>query len=306
MIEQHYLSSPPYFPVVHRYEPEYRLQVFADVVVLNRLNPPAPSNLGGGKQKVRTFSDKSRKNMIMFLAKVEETPDIFVTLTYSDDVVEYAYLNMHAHFEAFRKRLERAYPNIRAMWRIEFQTRKSGRFKGEIKPHFHLLVWLPAWLSQAQRESILEDDGKKWRKVWHEIVKSNDKEHLRYYGCQVQPIRNRRHAYSYASKYMAKADFEPVDCGRRWGRIGQFEQPVELETELTTQAYIELKRLLNKYMKHKAPKFYKKFKRLSIQTGCSVFGLGYLSKEGFIGKSTILAMVKHARELALDKPTRPK
>jgi len=304
--EPSYLSSPPYFPVIHRYEPEYKLQVFADVVVINRLNYPPPQNLGSGKQKLRTFSDKSRKSMIMFLAKVEETPDFFVTLTYSDDVVEYAYCNMHAHLESFRKYLERAYPGIRAMWRIEFQSRKSGKFKGEIKPHFHLLVWLSENIPVGIKELILKDDGAIWRARWHSIIKSNNAEHLRYYGCQVLPIRNRRHAYSYCSKYLAKADFEPVDAGRRWGRIGTFEHHILLDTELTAQAYIELKRLMNKYVKIHHPKFYKQFKRMPLQTGCSVFGLGYLQVNGSIDQLTIVKMLRHARDIALEKPTRKK
>jgi len=58
--------------------------------------------------------------MIEFLAKIEDTPDLFVTLTYSDDIAQQWYLTMREHFEAFRKRLEYYYPEIRAMWRIEF------------------------------------------------------------------------------------------------------------------------------------------------------------------------------------------
>lgn len=320
-----YLSSVPYFPVIHRYERAFQVDVYADMVDIWALNPPLPENMVmSTRKKVAGFSDKSRKRMIEFLAKVEDVPNLFVTLTYSDDVVEYAYLNMHTHFEAFRKRLERAYSGIRAIWRIEFKVRKSGRFKGELKPHFHLLVWLPCWMTDVQKEFILKNNGEKWRIAWHEIVGSQDAEHLRQYGCDVQACRSRKHAYSYASKYMSKDDEEQVEAGRRWGRIGTFETDAEIETFLTSREYIHFKRMLNAYIKSEALKaykrnqenpdlskrkplkhflaFYKSFVRYNIKKGSVVFGLGYISQSKPIGLRTIVKMLRLARELALDKP----
>lgn len=295
----HSLSRPLYFPAQERNRNTHAIRVYADMIDCVALNPPKQELKAPNKRKIRGFSDASRHAMIEFLAKVIEVPDLFVTLTYSDDIVEYAYLDMHKHFETFRKRLERAYVGIRAMWRIEFVPRKSGRFIGQLKPHFHLLVWLPAHITEYQKAMILKDNGAKWRLGWHECVKSNDANHRSKYGCVVEPIKSRKHAYAYCSKYLAKETFENMEVGRRWGRIGQFEQPMHSETLLTEREYIHFKRLLNAYIKSKAPKFYKSFRRANRHYGCSVFGLGFISatKSG-IKPLTVYTMLYHAQQLA--------
>jgi len=291
------LSSLPYFDAA-RTEPAFAIRVYADVVEAQALKPPVRQSKPSTRKAVRGFSDKSRKNMIDFLAKVVEVPDLFVTMTYSDDIVEQAHVNMHTHFEAMRRRLERAYAGIRAMWRIEFVPRKSGKFTGMFQPHFHLLIWLHPDTTQHARDLLLQDDGKLWRGWWHEITGSQDEHHLAKYGCQVQPIQSRRHAYAYASKYLAKSNYEDIEAGRRWGKIGEFEQPIEAETTLTSREYVHFKRLLNAFMKSKSPKFYKSFRKLNINTGSSVYGLGFISQDVVIGNRTIYKMLRHARELA--------
>jgi len=310
--EARYLSSVPYFPDTHKLEIMYSVKVFADMVEIQALfppkrEPPKPDPdefdengflLPKPKVIVKGFSDKSRKRMIDFIAKTVDTPDLFCTLTYSDDIVENAHVNLHRDLEVFRKRLERAYAGIRAVWRVEFVPRKSGAFYGKLQPHFHLLVWLPKSLQYNEIELILKDDGAMWRAWWHDLTGSTNSEHLRYYGCQVQKCMSRKHAYAYVSKYVAKGADENITAGRRWGVIGKFEHPVDIDTGLTARAYIELKRMLNRYMKRKCPKFYKQFRKMSIHLGSSVYGLGFLSQEKVIGATTIARMIRHARELA--------
>lgn len=293
-----YLSRPPYFPAQHRVDITHKVSVFADMVDVQGLNPPKREFVPSTKQKLKGLSDKARHSMIEFLAKIIEVPDFFVTMTYSDDVAYQAYLKMHGHFEIFRKRLERRYPNIRAMWRIEFVTRKSGVLTGTLIPHFHLLIWLPESMTEYEKECLLAGEGQQWRNWWHEITHSSDMHHKAKYGVKVEAIKSRRHAYAYCSKYLAKDTFENVEAGRRWGRIGKFEQPTEAEALLTGREYIHFKRLLNAYIKSKAPKFYKSFRRMNVHTGCSVFGLGFISQEAPIGNRTIYRMLRHARELA--------
>lgn len=292
------LSSGSYFPANTNNILKYNVKVFADVTEVHVLNLPKAYAHHGIKQNLAGFSNRSRRNMIMFLAKEPETPDLFCTLTYSDDTVEYAYLDMHKHFEAFRKRMERAYTGIRAVWRIEFVPRKSGRFRGEFKPHFHLIVWLPDWITPAQKSAILANYGEKWRVAWHEIIKSTDKNHLSKYGCVVEPVRDRQHAYRYTAKYMAKEELETLEVGRRWGRIGQFDEIIEADTELTMREYIHFKRLIARYIKHKSPKFYKQFRRMSTWVGCAALGIGWMSQLAPDGTRTIYRMLRHARQLA--------
>jgi len=314
------LSRPLYFPAIHRNESAFKIAVYADVVQSEAIHTTSGYKVDkANKTTLHGFSNSSRHAMIEFLAKVVDTPDLFVTLTYSDDVAEQWYLNMRRDFEAFRKRLERAYPDVCAMWRIEFVPRKSGRLMHRLIPHFHMLVWLPDTTTEERKNLILAGDGQLWRNAWHEITHSHDPNHLAAFGCKVEAIKSRKHAYAYCSKYLAKENEENVPAGRRWGRIGKFEHPTEYETELTAREYVHFKRLLNAYIKADALKrfrnqklnipypqktvssyikFYTYFKRMNVKTGSSVFGLGFISQENPIGSRTIYKMIRHARELA--------
>jgi len=315
-------------------EPAYDVVVYADVVQITSKYPPIqnpqkPTTLEedyekqkANKNKIHGFSNQSRHAMIMFLAKIERVPDLFVTLTYSDDIADKWSLNMRADFERFRHQLEYIYPNITAMWRVEFVPRKTGKHRGKLIPHWHLLVWLPDTVTSDEKIAILASDGKLWRERWHKLTHSEDENHLIAFGCKVEEIKSRRHAYAYCSKYMAKENYEDIEAGRRWGRIGKIEVIEEHATELTMRQYIHFKRLLNAFIKSEAIKryhrqkfmtpfidgkqypishylkFYKSFKKMSIATGCSVLGLGYISQESCVGLRTIYKMLRQAREQA--------
>ena len=76
---------------------------------------------------------------------------LFVALTYPDSVVE-KYHGQVGGFDEFCKRakndlaawikrLQREIPGAATLWRIEVQDRESGRFIGDLVPHFHLLIF---------------------------------------------------------------------------------------------------------------------------------------------------------------------
>ena len=87
-------------------------------------------------------------------------PPLFITLTYPDQFpTDKATWTEHFN-RRFRRRLERRYPGAAAIWRKEFQQRKTGENAGKWAPHFHLLLFVEAepselyeWLSQAWYES---------------------------------------------------------------------------------------------------------------------------------------------------------
>jgi len=315
------LSRAVYFEKKSRYETSYQIEVYADMFQAHALVNPVGQKGKANKKKLKGFSNESRHRMIEFLAKVVDVPDLFVTLTYSDDVVKNWQFKVREHMELFRKQLEYHYPDIRAVWRLELVTRKSGSFYGQFCPHWHLLVWLPKDTPQSRKDKILEGNGQLWRNAWHKITHSTDEDHLAKYGVQVTECKSRKHAYSYCSKYLAKTEFETMEAGRRWGRIGQFDTEPELSTEITQRQYVHLKRLLNAYLKAEALKrfknqkiiipyaplplahfqqFWRYFKRMTISKGSTVFGLGFISQDAPIDAQTIYKMIKHARDLSLD------
>ena len=168
------LSRAVYFEKKDRYEVSYRINVYADMFQAHALVNPAGKKGKANKRKLKGFSNESRHRMIEFLAKVVDIPDLFVTMTYSDDVAKDWMFKVRGHMELFRKHLEYHYPNIRAVWRLELVTRKSGSFYGQFIPHWHMLVWLPKDTPASVKADILRENGLMWRQTWHKITHSTD------------------------------------------------------------------------------------------------------------------------------------
>lgn len=300
-----HLSSVPYFDSViplKLYRTKFAVNIFADMVQVKAINPlpTIPPKSDGGV--ITGFSKKSRKRMIEFMAKQHDIPDLFVTLTWSDDVASLDPEIFRKHFEAFRRRLERAYVGIRAIWKLEIEARKSGDRHGELLPHYHLLVWLPKDSPETLKIALSDDFGQLWRGWWHEIVGSNHAEHLRRRGCEVQRIKSRKHAYHYVAKYAAKTYNFGLSLGRVWGRIGTFNTNPDMTLELLQREYVHFKRLLAAFIKSREQKYHKKFRRQSSRKGVSVFGLGSISQSlGTIEKTTVMRMVHHAKQLHRDE-----
>ena len=113
---------------------------------------------GGVRGKCKGFSFGSRRRMLNRLNSVSVAAPLpyFVTATlpdevFNDSVEEFAKLAKH-WMDNFMKRLRRACPTACGFWRIEWQSRKSGRYEGRLFPHFHLLVWGLPERSLGERE----------------------------------------------------------------------------------------------------------------------------------------------------------
>ena len=280
----------------------YEISIHADMVKLKALTltnahsqPPA---VGGIRGEIVGFSRASRKRLIEFMASVRyDTQMIFATLTYPDNFPVDDPETWERHFEAFRRRFERAYPGWRCVYRKELQTRKSGEFKGMDAPHRHLIIFTDneagktdVWTEQFESYgkpkdrtvSNLSIGFETWAlQAWSEIVDSPDERHASH-GAFAVAVRNRRHAYSYISKYVAKEENDTHAIGRRWGKIGKFDNAPSRRGTLTRRQYAEFKRQVRKLLeargsseKKRDPQaFHNRMKRQKITQGCTVFGLG--------------------------------
>jgi len=102
------------------------------------------------------------------------------------------------HLHNMKMRL--AYRGIRMFWFMEFQQRGAA--------HFHALL---------DKEISIEE----LRKIWYEIVGSNDARHLRK-GAYSAPIRNNVAMSRYLTSYLTKQEQKTVpesfrNVGRYWG-----------------------------------------------------------------------------------------
>lgn len=167
---------------------------------------------------VSGFSRAARKRMLQLLNKLEFERIAFVTLTYPaefpQDGGEYK-----KHLRRFRARMERKYPKIRVLWRLEFQKRGA--------PHFHLLLFDAPFLCKY----CLSYD-------WYKSVGSGDRRHLRR-GTNIKGVASRGEngkIISYVAKYAAKPLDPEVVSDERWtGRYyGRWnvETPAPIEIEI--------------------------------------------------------------------------
>lgn len=264
---------------------QWRVDVHADMIKITRPRvltglPQDNKPRGGLRGEVTGFSRESRKRMFEFMAQIRNTGGmLFLTLTYDDA----AWLQKsEAHqddFEAFRRRFERAFPTWRAIWRVEIQQRKSGMLRSMHVPHFHMIVFTGEGAddyTQAINTARLSDWG---NAAWHEITASTDENH-RLYGFHVTPVRNRRHAYSYVSKYVGKRDDDGISCGRRWGRIGKFDRSASERVALDDAEITALRRLVKRWLKNRNSRYARRFARQSCKTGFTAFGIGDTGTSG--------------------------
>ena len=86
------------------------------------------------------------------LAKVEQAAvPLAFTLTYPDNFPLYRE-DYKGHLEAFCDRMQRRWPGAAIIWKLEFKARKSGKNKGKIAPHYHLLVFGVPWRFRFKEE----------------------------------------------------------------------------------------------------------------------------------------------------------
>ena len=210
------------------------------------------TGLGGGsggapRGSVVGFSSASRRRLMQIIASLErgERP-VFVTMTYPD-IFPKELGKWKRDIDVFGKRLARRYPSAGFIWRIEFKERKTGASKGEIAPHFHLLVYgagyrdLLGWVP----------------KIWWTVVGSGNEDHMKA-GTRVELVHSWGGIMRYVGKYIAKEEDYPENWqGRVWGIIGRAGLPwaVEIVISLTDEQGIKLVRLGRKMIRAKGRVF---------------------------------------------------
>lgn len=276
-------------------EEQQVLEVYADMLRVRR-KPPVrhttsrPMRSAAKRGAITGFSRKSRKRMIERLAMLRSVSDgYFLTLTYPDDV-PHTPAKAKRDLIALRKRILRRFPHAGGVWRLELKPRLSGELKGELAPHYHILLFgVPA------RQQLF----RRWLQlVWSRIVyETNDPP--RKVRTQADVIHNRRHAARYASKYAAKEEppdepgegLKTVTWGRRWGTFGATDFAPVVTITTSAANVVKLRRLIRRWLKARHSKFERRLRRMSPHDGFTILGLGDMSQERGLFESTIYNMV---------------
>lgn len=191
-----------------------------------------------------------------YIASIKGSFQVFQTLTFPDDVMEGKSITeraifCHKVYRLWKQRVCRQYPDFKAIVRKEWKPRKSGRLKGELCPHLHLLIQ-DKWLEKARYEEFCRELGL----IWVDCLKTVESEkavkvalHKKSY----EWLGNQKMVWAYISKYVAKVDESEGDHskGRSWYSIGDFDIPeVEIQP-LKIREYFMVRKLLRRYMKGK-------------------------------------------------------
>lgn len=161
--------------------------------------------LGGGlRGSILKFTSRSRKRMLETLARLDEARMgfvCFVTLTYPTRDTAPGFEQSTADRKAFFKRLQRRFPASSAIWRREWEKRKSGTDAGALYPHFHCIFFNLPFVHYTEVN-----------RLWCAVIGATG-----YVRTEIRAVENWRHAFAYVAKYMAKAEHEEPEGGEMGG-----------------------------------------------------------------------------------------
>jgi hypothetical protein len=218
---------------------------FEDSTSRNHCGPPMRRG-GGSRDRVRSFSRASRRNLLRRLASINRRAFkafkgriIFVTLTYPHVYPQDPEL-CKRHLKALRKRLQREYKSFAAFWRLGIQRRAAW--------HFHLLLFVgPSVGSVGELRRFISSS-------WYEVTGKVSEGHLRA-GTRVEAVKRWKQATSYVERYMAKPEEFPKgsETGRIWGVWNEKLLPVRWETgQVSLRDAFRIRRIYRKLAKRKS------------------------------------------------------
>lgn len=301
------LDRSTYLPATGELGLDCILEVVPDGLRLRYLGVPGVQQGGGMRGEVCGTSDQSRRRLMVTLAQLRPVGAVFFgTLTYADDTVEACggdgaalAVKMERDRDTFLKRLSRRWPGASALWKVEYQDRKSGDFVGVLVPHSHLIIFgmdasalaVPDAYANLRRDAGKSADAlllQGWvKQAWADIVGAGSPEHERR-GADVVELDSRRHGYRYIAKYTAKGGALPFRTGRTWGVFNRDALPVGPVVQLPVSEceVVQLKRLLKRWLKGRGrsgQRYGARLVTLPRRYGFWVFGFGLDALGGAAG-----------------------
>lgn len=230
----------------------------------SRFGMPHCGDPGGGgyRGKVREFSRAARRRLILDFGKLKEYPPAWVTLTFADDCMDGKTVTERGAFawgrlKRFIEWIEYHFPGCWGLWRKEWEVRKSGKLKGELCPHYHVMLEVGKVGADLDKALI-------WiLKRWVRQTGTQD-ENARTVAMRKESraiLDGVKMAQRYVAKYMSKttlAIFDELDeeesLGRYWGRIGSPPYGAVCVVKLSRYESVWLRRLLHRMCQGKRAK----------------------------------------------------
>lgn len=228
---------------------------------------------GGFRGKIREFTRAARRRLILDFGKLISYPSCWITLTFADDCMSGKTVTERGAFAAsclkkMAEWLERRYPGAWALWRKEWEARKKGLLRGELCPHYHVMI------EYGLDEGLLADRAmvhclKRW-------VRITGTRHPDAMTVAMRPksraiLNGIEMAQRYVAKYMSKttqAIFQDLgeeeSLGRYWGRMGEVPYGAVTVLEVGKLQMVRLRRMLHRLCKGKRAKEIKKKLRQGV------------------------------------------
>lgn len=173
--------------------PFYFLSLQGKTLRLRRiLNDQIPC-LPPGRGKVTGFSHQSRNRLLRLLNSIDwkqNARPLFITLTFPDSHHSPKFRDRRNRLNYFIKLTERFLGRtIGVLWRQEWIRRKTGKYQGKLRPHYHLLVFGVTYL-----------DKDVVRNSWRKAINYDEAD----LATDVKRITGVDGAIRYIAKYLAK------------------------------------------------------------------------------------------------------
>lgn len=186
-------------------------------------------------EDITGLSKNSRLRLIKHLATLywkSYRSAVFTTLTYHNDYPQTG-KELKVELDKFIKRMERSFPKLDFVWRLELQKRGA--------PHFHFMYFIRKEDLPYDERHILEDI----QEHWHSLNPCGCSDCIEH-GVKSETIDNFGKCIAYISKYVAKETVgqEKNYTGRRWGYNRQLQFKVLEKFKISGIQFIYLKLLL--------------------------------------------------------------
>ena len=259
-IKSHIITKNPYIPL---YDNRTDIEFYPGMIKFRRQNKekdwqsrtrPNRQNAMSKRGEIKGFSKKSRSNFLQLFGKIEGKVELWIDLTFHDQVLKDKTQKEKAVFSSEKIRVflqwfKRNYPHAWLIWKREWQARKSGILQGNPCPHLHTFL---GWITEEEKNEILEK--------WVEITGVQGEYRIEalqvaFHRKSWRWVKSASEAQKYATKYGSKAT---EATGRSWGKVGPVPIAEPKKLQLTAYQQVLLRKILRGWAKRSQKKLTRK------------------------------------------------
>jgi hypothetical protein len=202
--------------------------------------PPTPRP--GKRRSCLGMSDASRFRLLKIANRLDWEKCgtcWFLTTTYPDHYYGMSCQEMSLHRSLWQRAQEkRVGRNVCVIWRTEHQVRKSGKWKGHLMPHIHMIA-----IGVAEYRKV---------DLWREWMAAIGE--WRYADVDVERMESKAHVIQYVCEYVGKvspvlgiaSNLSRIPPGRAWGILRRNLLPLHETQEIRCTYSAELQEYVEK------------------------------------------------------------